>query len=63
MNAKIILSLLGIAGVLYLAWPIIKLVIMGYFYRFIIEYGFYMLLLLAGGGYYFWRRLKSAKIS
>jgi len=63
LNAKIILSLFGLAGILYFAWPIIKFVIMGYFYRFIIEYGFYMLILLAGGGYYFWRRLKSSKIS
>ena len=59
MNAKIILSLLGLAGILYLAWPIIKLVVIGVIYRFIIDYGLYILLLLAGGGYYFWRRLKS----
>gem|GEM_PF-2559862 len=60
MNAKVILALFGIAGILYFAWPVIKLILMGYFYRFIMDYGFYILIILAGGGYFFWRRIKSA---
>lgn len=57
MNAKIILSILGLAGIFYLAWPIIKIIVIGYIYRFIIDYGLYFFLLLSGSGYYFWRRL------
>ncbi len=59
LNFKTLLLLCGLAGMLYLLWPFITLVIKVYIYRLIIDYGFYFLLLFAGVGFYFWRRLKS----
>jgi len=59
MNFKNILYICGAIGILILIWPIIKMVIRGYIYSILMEYGFYFLIALVGGGYYFWKRLKA----
>jgi hypothetical protein len=59
MNFKLILFLCGVIGVLILTAPIIKLVIKGYVYSFLMNYGVYLLIALAGGGYYLWLRVKA----
>lgn len=59
MNFRNILFVCEAVGVLILIFPIIKIVIKGYIYSIIVEYGFYFLIALTGGGYYLWKRLKA----
>jgi hypothetical protein len=59
MNFKNILFICGAIGILILILPIIKIVLKGYIYSLLVEYGFYLLIALTGGGYYLWKRLKA----
>ena len=59
LNAKILLILCSVAGILYLIWPYLMWMVKVFIFNLILDYGFYLLILLVGGGYYFWRRLKS----